>query len=150
MCVRNLRYPACNAHAPYFHLWPARLHDIFPHYLINGTTFGKESLNKKVCFDILYNFCHKCLITKRIQQDVIKIYIGLHVQYPYSCQILIKPKFSRQIFEKYSDIKFHKNASFGSRVVPYRRTDIQISNFIKMLPLGAELFHAEGRTDGQS
>jgi hypothetical protein len=29
----------------------------------------------------------------------------------YSCQILIKLGFSRQILEKYSDIKFHKNPS---------------------------------------
>jgi len=30
----SLRYPACNDHAPYCHLWPAGRHDIFPHYLI--------------------------------------------------------------------------------------------------------------------
>ena len=43
VCVCTLRYPACNAHAPYCHLWPAPLYSIFPHYLINGTIFGKES-----------------------------------------------------------------------------------------------------------
>jgi len=42
----------------------------------------------------------------------------------YSCQILMKLEFSRQIVEKYSDFKFHKNPSIGSRV-----------------------FHADGRTD---
>jgi hypothetical protein len=26
----------------YCHLWPVRLYHIFPHYLINGTIFGKE------------------------------------------------------------------------------------------------------------
>ena len=36
----------------------------------------------------------------------------------YSCQILIKPEFSRQIFEKYTNIKFHENLYSGSRVVP--------------------------------
>jgi len=36
------------------------------------------------------------------------MYIGLHVKYRcYSCQILMKLEFSRQIFEKYSNIKFH-------------------------------------------
>ena len=35
----------------------------------------------------------------------------------YSCQILIKLKFSWQIFEKYSNIKFHENPPSGSRVV---------------------------------
>jgi len=35
----------------------------------------------------------------------------------------MKLEFSRQIFEKYSNIKFHKNPSSWSRVVPCRRTD---------------------------
>jgi hypothetical protein len=35
-------HPARNAHAPYFHLWPALLYNIFAHYLINGTVFGKK------------------------------------------------------------------------------------------------------------
>jgi len=30
----------------------------------------------------------------------------------------MKLEFSRQIFEQYSDIKFHGNLSSGSRVVP--------------------------------
>jgi hypothetical protein len=46
----------------------------------------------------------------------------------YSCQILKKLEYSRQIFEK----------------------NIPISNFTKFRPVGAELFHAEGRTDGQT
>jgi len=32
-------------------------------------------------------------------------------------------EFSRQIFEKSSNIQFHKNLSSGNRVVPCRRTD---------------------------
>jgi len=51
------------------------------------------------------------------------MYIGLHVKYLYSCQILIKLEFSRQIFEKYSNTKFHENPSSGSRVVPCVQTD---------------------------
>jgi len=39
-----------------------------------------------------------------------------------ACQILMKPEFSRQIFEKYANIKFHENPSSG-RVVPCGRTD---------------------------
>jgi len=46
VCVCSLRYPACNAHASYCHLWPARLYSISPHYLINGTIFEK----KKTCY----------------------------------------------------------------------------------------------------
>jgi hypothetical protein len=43
---------------------------------------------------------------------------------PYSRQILMKLALSGQIFEKYSNIKFHENPSNG-----------------------AELFHADGQTD---
>ena len=37
----------------------------------------------------------------------------------------MKLEFVRQIFEKYSDIKFHENPFSGSRVVPYGQTDRQ-------------------------
>jgi len=37
----------------------------------------------------------------------------------------MKLEFSRQIFEKSMNIKFHKNPSIGSRIVPCRRTDGQ-------------------------
>jgi hypothetical protein len=48
--VCSLRYPACDAHAPYCHLWPIHLYYIFPHELINDTIFeggGGEALNIK-------------------------------------------------------------------------------------------------------
>ena len=41
----------------------------------------------------------------------------------YSKQILIKLEFSRQIFEKSTNIKFHENPFSGSRVVTCGRTD---------------------------
>ena len=44
----------------------------------------------------------------------------------YSCTLLMKIQFSRQIFEKYSSIKFHKNTASGSPVVPCGQTDGQI------------------------
>jgi hypothetical protein len=55
---------------------------------------------------------------------MIKMYIGRHVSTRYSCPILIKLEFSRQIFEKYSNIKFHENPSSGSRVVACGRADM--------------------------
>jgi len=33
----------------YCHLWPAPLYDIFPHYLINGTTLEKKVTEHKMC-----------------------------------------------------------------------------------------------------
>jgi len=50
-------YPACNAHAPYCHLWPALLYNIFPHYLINGTI--KKKVTEHKIFFSLSNFCLK-------------------------------------------------------------------------------------------
>jgi hypothetical protein len=41
VCICSLSYPACNAHAQYYYLWPAWLYNIFPHYLINGTISNK-------------------------------------------------------------------------------------------------------------
>jgi len=41
----------------------------------------------------------------------------------YSCQNIIKREFRRQMFEKSSNIKFNKNPSSGSRVVPRGRTE---------------------------
>jgi len=40
-CICSLRYPACKTHAPFCHIWSARLYSIFSHYLINDTIFGK-------------------------------------------------------------------------------------------------------------
>jgi hypothetical protein len=39
--------------------------------------------------------------------------------------MLTKLEFSQQVFEKYSNIKFHENPSIGSRAVPCERTDRQ-------------------------
>jgi hypothetical protein len=49
VCVYSIRYPACNAYAPYCHLRPALpccSYNISPHYLTNGTTVnrGKKKL----------------------------------------------------------------------------------------------------------
>jgi hypothetical protein len=45
----------------------------------------------------------------------------------YSCEILMKFELYRQVFEKY-----------------------QILNIMKIRPVGAELFHADGRADGET
>jgi hypothetical protein len=43
----------------------------------------------------------------------------------YSGQILMKLEFSEQIFEKYSNIKFHENPFSGSQVITCRQMDRQ-------------------------
>jgi hypothetical protein len=80
VCIRSLSYPACNAHAPHCHLWPTRLYDIFPHYLINGTIFGKKkSYGIQKCVLI---FSKTFLILRRNERRMIKMCIYLHVKYP--------------------------------------------------------------------
>jgi hypothetical protein len=64
------------------------------------------------------------LILRINEQHMIKMCIGLHVKYLYSCPILIKLEFSRQIFGKPSNMKLHENPSSGSRVAPCGRTDM--------------------------
>ena len=64
---------------------------------------------------------------KRIEQDLIKMSSFLRVKTPYFCPILMKVEFSRLIFE-----------------------NSQILNFMEIRPMGAELFHADRRTYGQT
>ena len=84
--------------------------------------------------------CETFLNLERTQPDMINniywssrtIYIGLHVQYilvfvcniRYSRLILTKLQYSRQIFEKNPKCQISlKNASSGSRVVPWERAE---------------------------
>jgi len=67
-------------------------------------------------------------ILRRPERDIkaiyiyiyIYIYISLHVQYHYSCQILMKSEFSAD-FRKTLSIKCEESPSSGSRVVPCGR-----------------------------
>ena len=69
----NLRYPACNAHAPYCRLWHAGLYSILPHYLISGTIFEKALLNVKWVFWFSLKLLSEIfLILRRTGWDIIK------------------------------------------------------------------------------
>jgi hypothetical protein len=50
----HLSYRACKSHLScivlYCHLWPVRLYNIFPRYLIYGTAFGNNLFNIKYVF----------------------------------------------------------------------------------------------------
>jgi len=85
VCICSLGYPACNAHAPYCHVWHAPLYNIFPHFLINGTNFErkKKLLNTKMCvfWFSLQILSETFLIPKRNERGMVNTYIGLHVRY---------------------------------------------------------------------
>ena len=102
-------------------MWPVWLHHIFPHYHINRTIFGKRLLNLKcVMLLSLQLFPKTVLIPRRIQ------HIGLHVKCLFFMSDIKETWiFSTDFRNKSSNIKFHKNPSSGSRVVPRGRTDGQ-------------------------
>jgi hypothetical protein len=108
------------------HLWPLWLHNIFRHYLINGTIFGIVLLNIKCVLifstTFIWNISHSKKNWARYyhkRENVFKWSTR------HSSRIWIKLEFSRQIFEKYPNIKFHQNPSSESGVVPCDgRTDM--------------------------
>ena len=80
VCVNSLRYPACNARAPYCHLWPVRLCYIFPHYLTNGTMFENKLLNIASIYRFsLYIFTVTFLVLRRIQLFIINAFTCSHI-----------------------------------------------------------------------
>jgi hypothetical protein len=132
VCICTLRYLACNARVPYCHLWPARLHEIFPLYLINGTIFKKKKrlLNIKSVFfffrTLVINISHSKKNWARHDQNCTLTFMQI---IPNSCPKLMKLKFSRKIIEEYSNAKFYENLFNESRVPcgmthTHRRTDM--------------------------
>jgi hypothetical protein len=124
MCVCSLRYPACNAHAPYCYQWPAPLYNIFPHYPRKGTIFEKNVTEYKMCVLIssttfVWNILHSKNNWARCEEKCTLVFTYIR----YSCPILIRFEFWQHSLEKYSNKKFHENLSNGSRVVPSGQTD---------------------------
>ena len=59
-------------HAPYCHVWPVRLYNIFPHYLINSATLERRVIEHKMCFAIFCaTFVWNFLTGIRIERDII-------------------------------------------------------------------------------
>jgi hypothetical protein len=76
-------------------------------FFIFCTTFVRNVFHSKKNWVSYY---HKCVL------------VFMWSNY-YYCQSLMKPEFSRQLFEKYPNIKFHEIPFSGRRVIPCGRTD---------------------------
>jgi hypothetical protein len=64
------------------------------------------------------------------------MYICLCITCLFFCLVLTEIEFVTQILLKLADIKFHKNLSSGSRVVPCGQTDRRDRANIRFLQLG--------------
>ena len=103
VCVCSLRYPACNAHAPYCHLRLAWLYSIFSFCLTNGTIWEQSLLNTKCLFWFPpQRLAETILILWRNERKLIKTVgcIGLHVKYPLFLSDLNDFELWPRIFEK--------------------------------------------------
>ena len=112
----------------YYQFWSVWLRHIFRHFLIHGTIFGeKKSLDIKCVFCFSRQLLFETfLILIIIQQDIV---INLKTSL---CKVPV------------SFVIFHWNLKF----LEIFSKEARISSFIKMRPVGAKLFHAEGQTDG--
>jgi len=119
MCVCSLRYPVCNAHAPYCNLWPVRLYKMFPNYLINGKIFEKKFLKLKCVFW----FCLQILKHFSFLEKLNEIWSEMDIGLQAKCSLLL------------SD--FNENSS------TYFRKILLILNFMKIGVVGAELLRGE-------
>jgi len=106
---------------------------IFQHYFINDTIVKKEFNGYKM-FVLIFssafvrNICRSKKKWTRWDRKWMSVFIS---STRYSCQILMKLEFPWQVFEKHSNIKFHENF---------------MKIFMKILPVGTELFRTDRRT----
>jgi hypothetical protein len=106
------------------YLWAARLHRVFPRYLINGTIFGKKRHWTKYVLIVCTILSAIFLILRRI-----KLNIAINV-YRSSCNV---PSML---------VTFQWNLNFLYRF----SENHQIPNFMKIHPVGAEVLRACGQT----
>jgi hypothetical protein len=131
--VCRFSYAACNAHAlSYIVTFPAVQY--FSTLSHKRHDFRKKVLNTKWVWFSIKIMCVLSFSTTFVwnifqskknsakysheRAQVLKQSTG------YSGQKLKKLVLSRQIFDKYSNIKFHENPSTGSRTVPSKMTDM--------------------------
>ena len=124
MCVSSLRYRSWKARELFCYLWPVPLYSIFSHFHKRRDFRKKKKKILGITFVFRFSLqvlSETFLILRRTQRHIIKNVHRTLYKVQSFCQILIKLVLSPQIFEKYSNIKFHKNPSSWSPVVPLGR-----------------------------
>ena len=94
VCICSLRYPACNAHAPYCHLWPTPLY-IFFTFSHKQHDFRKKKklLNIKCMFRVSVQLLYDTFfILRRTERDMIENILV----YWSSYEVKVKVKFIPQ------------------------------------------------------
>jgi hypothetical protein len=81
-------HPACNAHAPYCHLWLARLYNVFPHYLIKGSIFGEKIIDHKSVFWFSIQLLSETFLVND-QLDALFLNVFISCPYMFRAQVLI-------------------------------------------------------------
>ena len=82
--------------------------------------------NKMFFLFSLQHLSEIVLIIKGTEREMIRNVYWSTCKVPFFfCQIFMKPKFSRQVYEKYSNIKFHEKPYSGSLLFPFGRKDGQ-------------------------
>jgi hypothetical protein len=103
------------------------LQSFFFTYFTKGTILERRLLNIKCLFRFSLQILPELfLILRRNERDMIKkVYRSSCKVLCYFCRVLMRLEFSRQLLKKY----------------------IEISNLMKILPMGVELFNADEQTD---
>jgi hypothetical protein len=120
----SLNYLSCNAHALYYIAICGvfRLYNTFPRYHINGTILDKVDVGYKICVLIFSTtFCETFLVLRKDERDIINVHMS-------SCKIpFIMSDFNRSWF--FTFLKKY------------------LTSFMKICPVGVELFHADHWTE---
>ena len=117
------------------HLWPVRLYNILPHYLINGTVFEKVNIIEyKMCASILSkHFVWTFLVLRIIERNINK---NVHRSLCNVLVVFFLSEFNASLstdYRKTINTKFHKNSSNGSEGGTDRHDELTVAfrNFAK-------------------